>query len=392
MNRTLTLEDIKSTYLQCYVESADKSTDPLSGIPNTYVSYIQDHLGNYLPNFSAHPISDFAVNVVQPVYAYDDRYAGTGGSDMTDIFDSSVAAYDWNEEQRKLGTLIMEHDIFIYAKFNDGAQTTPASVNVNAYFDLVSQLTPGAVSVNYNKNTSDVSNWRVWLPNKINKGDITPLTAFSALSPELNDINKTSVITPSDPAKYKYSGDNKPLIFNLPYKGGTSISTAGWSSGDQISFLFGLADTGNIPIKIRHNPVWDEHTSTYTGEESPLFALRLKNPSDITSVDLWSFKMQKQKSQRGGVTVLNNVINALKAEKMTLQVDMPSAGTLNVIIMTLDGDIVKYLHHGQAESGSHYFTWDGTTKNGGLTARGLYFIRIFGNGIDETRKVMVVKD
>ena len=388
LNRTLTLEDIKSTYLQCYVESADKSTDPLSGIPNTYVSYIQDHLGNYLPNFSAHPISDFAVNVVQPVYAYDDRYAGTGGSDMTDIFDSSVAAYDWNEEQRKLGTLIMEHDISIYAKFNDGAQPTPASVNVNAYFDLVSQLTPGAVSVNYNKNTSDVSDWRVWLPNKINKGDITPLTAFSALSPEFNDINKTSVITLSG----EYRGDNKPLIFNLPYKGGTSISKAGWSSGDQISFLFGLADTSNTPIKIRHNPVWDEHTSTYTGEKSPLFALRLKNPSDITSVDLWSFKMQKQKSQRGGVTVLNNVINALKAEKMTLQVDMPSAGTLNVIIMTLDGDIVKYLHHGQAESGSHYFTWDGTTKNGGLTARGLYFIRVFGNGIDETRKVMVVKD
>ena len=388
LNRTLTLEDIKSTYLQCYVESADKSTDPLSGIPNTYVSYIQDHLGNYLPNFSAHPISDFAVNVVQPVYAYDDRYAGTGGSYMTDIFDSSVAAYDWNEEQRKLGMLIMEHDIFIYAKFNDGAQQTPASVNVNAYFDLVSQLTPGAVSVNYNKNTSDVSDWRVWLPNKINKGDITPLTAFSAFSPELNDINKPSVITLSG----EYGGDNKPLIFNLPYKGGTSISTAGWSSGDQISFLFGLADTGNTPIKIRHNPVWDEHTSTYTGEESPLFALRLKNPSDITSVDLWSFKMQKQKSQRGGVTVLNNVINALKAEKMTLQVDMPSAGTLNVIIMTLDGDIVKYLHHGQADSGSHYFTWDGTTKNGGLTARGLYFIRVFGNGIDETRKVMVVKD
>ena len=389
LNRTLTLEDIKSTYLQCYVESADKSTDPLSGIPNTYVSYIQDHLGNYLPNFSAHPISDFAVNVVQPVYAYDDRYAGTGGSDMTDIFDSSVAAYDWNEEQRKLGTLIMEHDIFIYAKFNDGAQQTPASINVNAYFDLVSQLTPGAVSVNYNKNTSDVSDWRVWLPNK---NFNIAVTAFSALSPELNDINKTSVITLSDPAKYKYSGDNKPIIFNLPYKGGTSISTAGWSSGDQISFLFGLADTGNIPIKIRHSPVWDEHTSTYTGEESPLFALRLKNPSDITSVDLWSFKMQKKKSQRGGVTVLNNVINALKAEKMTLQVDMPSAGTLNVIIMTLDGDIVKYLHHGQAESGSHYFTWDGTTKNGGLTARGLYFIRVFGNGIDETRKVMVVKD
>ena len=384
LNRTLTLEDIKSTYLQCYVESADKSTDPLSGIPNTYVSYIQDHLGNYLPNFSAHPISDFAVNVVQPVYAYDDRYAGTGGSDMTDIFDSSVAAYDWNEEQGKLGTLIMEHDIFIYAKFNDGTQSSSANVNVNAYFDKVSNLTSGSVSETYNQNKSGVMDWRIWLPNKNFNKTVTP---FSALAANVNDINKTSAIVLS----FAYNGDNKPLIFNLPYKGGTSISTAGWSSGDQISFLFGLAD-GTNPIEIRHNPVWDENTSTYTGDKSPLFALRLKNPSDITSVDLWSFKMQKQKSQRGGVTVLNNVINALKAEKMTLQVDMPSAGSLNVIIMTLDGDIVKYLHHGQAESGSHYFTWDGTTKNGGLTARGLYFIRVFGNGIDETRKVMVVKD
>ena len=382
LNRTLTLEDIQYTYLQCYV--ADKSTDPLSGIPNTYVSYIQDHLGNYLPNFSAHPISDFAVNVVQPVYAYDDRYAGTGGSDMTDIFDSSVAAYDWNEEQRKLGTLIMEHDIFIYAKFNDGTQSSSANVNVNAYFDKVSNLTSGSVSETYNQNKSGVMDWRIWLPNKNFNKTVTP---FSALAANVNDINKTSAIVLS----FAYNGDNKPLIFNLPYKGGTSISTAGWSSGDQISFLFGLAD-GTNPIEIRHNPVWDENTSTYTGDKSPLFALRLKNPSDITSVDLWSFKMQKQKSQRGGVTVLNNVINALKAEKMTLQVDMPSAGSLNVIIMTLDGDIVKYLHHGQAESGSHYFTWDGTTKNGGLTARGLYFIRVFGNGIDETRKVMVVKD
>ncbi|MGP1475195.1 MAG: FlgD immunoglobulin-like domain containing protein [Treponema sp.] len=384
LNRTLTLEDIQSTYLQCYVESTDKSTDPLSGIPNTYVSYIQDHLGNYLPNFSAHPISDFGVNVVQPVYAYDDRYAGTGGSDMTDIFDSSVAAYDWNEEQGKLGTLIMEHDIFIYAKFNDGTQSSSANVNVNAYFDKVSNLTSGSVSETYNQNKSGVMDWRIWLPNKNFNKTVTP---FSALAANVNDINKTSAIVLS----FAYNGDNKPLIFNLPYKGGTSISTAGWSSGDQISFLFGLAD-GTNPIEIRHNPVWDENTSTYTGDKSPLFALRLKNPSDITSVDLWSFKMQKQKSQRGGVTVLNNVINALKAEKMTLQVDMPSAGTLNVIIMTLDGDIVKYLHHGQAESGSHYFTWDGTTKNGGLTARGLYFIRVFGNGIDETRKVMVVKD
>ena len=175
------------------------------------------------------------------------------------------------------------------------------------------------------------------------------------------------------------------------------MSNAGWTSGDQISFLFGLADGGGTPLMICRNPVL-LGTSTPTAPiydvsaKSPLFALRLKNPSDISSADLWSFKLQKQKSQRGGVTILNNVINASTGEKTTLQVDMPSAGRLDVIIMTLDGDIVQYLQHGQAESGTHYFTWDGTTKSGKSVARGLYFVRIFGSGIDETRKVMVVKE
>ena len=70
---------------------------------------------------------------------------------------------------------------------------------------------------------------------------------------------------------------------------------------------------------------------------------------------------------------------------------MPSGGTLNVIVMTLDGNIVKYLQHGETSQGEHNYTWDGTTKSGKKVARGLYFIRVFGNGIDETRKVMVVK-
>ena len=387
LNRPLTLEDIKTTLLQCWV--SDTSIDPLTGIQNVYVSYIQDDEGNYMPHQTAHAISDFAVNVVQPVYAYDGRYLNSGAVELTDNFEESLAAYDWNEEQAKLGTLVTGQDIFLYAKFNDGS-AAPALGKVRAYFDNVSTLTAESVSENYNKKKSGVMDWRIWLPS-MNFSQSVP--EFPALTPHNNIIPKTSSLDVVPSSK----SHNNVLIFDLPYQGMSSMSNAGWTSGDQISFLFGLADGGGTPLMICRNPVL-LGTSTPTAPiydvsaKSPLFALRLKNPSDISSADLWSFKLQKQKSQRGGVTILNNVINASTGEKTTLQVDMPSAGRLDVIIMTLDGDIVQYLQHGQAESGTHYFTWDGTTKSGKSVARGLYFVRIFGSGIDETRKVMVVKE
>jgi flagellar hook assembly protein FlgD len=70
---------------------------------------------------------------------------------------------------------------------------------------------------------------------------------------------------------------------------------------------------------------------------------------------------------------------------------MPSSGNLNVIVMTLDGNIVKYLQHGRTSKGLHYYRWDGTNKAGNKVARGLYFVRVVGPDIDETRKVMCVK-
>ena len=108
-------------------------------------------------------------------------------------------------------------------------------------------------------------------------------------------------------------------------------------------------------------------------------------------MDLWSFKVKDIKTQRGGVTILNNVINANQGEKTVLKVDVPTEGRLNVMVMTLDGNIITYLHRGNAKAGENYFTWDGKNRNGSVVARGMYFIRVTGSDFDETRKVMVVK-
>ena len=59
--------------------------------------------------------------------------------------------------------------------------------------------------------------------------------------------------------------------------------------------------------------------------------------------------------------------------------------------MTLDGNIIKRLEKGTVSAGTHYYYWNGTNNVGKPVARGLYFVRVSGKGIDETRKVMVVK-
>ena len=106
---------------------------------------------------------------------------------------------------------------------------------------------------------------------------------------------------------------------------------------------------------------------------------------------MWSFRLKSETAQRGGVTILNNVIDAGKGEKTVVKISLPDEGRLNVIVMTLDGNIITYLNRGNTKAGEHYFTWDGKNRNGKPVARGMYFVRVIGSGIDETRKVMVVK-
>ena len=126
-------------------------------------------------------------------------------------------------------------------------------------------------------------------------------------------------------------------------------------------------------------------------QSTPLYCARLKNPLDITSIDLWSFIISEPQRQRGGVSIYSNVVNATNKEFCTLEVNMPRAGNLRVIVMTADGNVVQYLENSRQSEGLHYYYWNGTNNAGKAVARGIYFIRVVGPEIEETRKVMVVK-
>jgi hypothetical protein len=381
----ITLSDVENLYLR--VNVSDTSLDPATGIGGSYVSYIQDETGNYVTNYDAHAVSDFAVNAVNPQYAYDNRLTDEEEDITSGLYeDGSWAVHDWNADQHNYGTLLTDHDIFVASELYDG--TTDNTGGLPDYLTVYLSRSPdsSSVSTEYNDNNGNsdsdgrsVNDWRIWLPNVTS--DI-----FKNLAP----ANNTQYVAFSDFEFPDQETDPNTVTFTLPVTTDTAYSS--WQAGDQISFLFGINDSDGNPVTIIHSPEADDSSgSSYSGTSMPLYALRLKDSSDITSLDLWSFKLKDYSAQRGGVTILNNVINVNNGEKTVVEVKMPSSGNLNVIVMTLDGNIIKYLQHGRTSKGLHYYRWDGTNKAGNKVARGLYFIRVVGPDIDETRKVMCVK-
>ena len=382
LNRNVTLEDVKNYYIQSFSPESGKFIDPFTGIKDVKVTAITDMNGNYMSHGDAHALSDFAVDVVNPVYAYDDRFMEEKfGFSASAAAQSNLSVREWDEDQQKDGTLLTEHNLFVVTSQDSGnsedAESLPEKIIM--YYDKSPDS--DSVSKEYNKNLEQ--NLRVWIPSLVpvdTSGSSTErISPLTALAPATNSNNLFA------------AGEVSKNIakFTLDWE---TMEKNGYSSGNQVSFLFGLAEPDGSPVKICHAPSYDEITGVYRLEPQPLFALRLKNSNDPVSLDLWSFRLKSAVLQRGNVTIFNNVIDVNKGEMSVVRVNMPSEGRLDVIVMTLDGNIIRYLQHGTASAGEHNYSWNGTSKSGKKVARGLYFVRVFGNGIDETRKIMVVKN
>ncbi|MCR5494228.1 MAG: hypothetical protein K6F15_01185 [Treponema sp.] len=387
LNRNVTFEDMQKYYLQVYAPFT--SREPTTGIANAWVTFIQDLKGNYMPSMDARSLSDFAIGVVNPVYAYDNRQENSDGSSytMNMYSDSSYAVHDWSASQKNYGTLLFGYDIYLNAVLagcNSESESYPASVSI--YLD--NKPKEESVCAEFNKIASAINweKWRIWLPEKTTNNEEVFLNDFLA---EKNNDMDTGLSYNLE------NGKNSSFTFKIPANdmcGQDKKSGAGWKAGDQISFIFSLFDENGDSLKVYHSPQYNSVTDSYFMYGHPYFSARLKKENDLTSLDLWSFRLKDIKNQRGGVTILNNVINASVGEQATVKVEMSERGPLNVVVMTLDGNVVQYLQHGTVSQGEHFYNWNGTTKSGKEVARGLYFVRVFGSGIDETRKIMVVKE
>lgn len=373
LEKTINLSDVENLWLRNVGYKSQKVED---GVGVTVAdTKIRDFLGNYMTKNSGHALSDFAVNALDVLYAYanpkdDDDWNEKGiyGQNTTSV-SSDYAVHDFTAEQGNYGALVEQRDIALQIKINGEMES-----------DRRFLLVPSKSSVLSSDMISDKINlllgtdWRVWLP-----------TSLKAVATHPN----SSVMGENFPES---ADGGNGILWNYTLKN----EDYGFKSGDEIQFLFKFTDADGNDILL------DNDADDFTGGSAnpshpvPLYALKMPlekiNAGDFSFVDLWSFKIKSIKQQRGGVTILNNVINVNAREQAVLEVNVPEDGNLNVFVMTVDGNIVKRLNHGRVNSGTHYYRWNGTNNASKPVARGLYFVRVVGPGIDETRKVLCVKE
>lgn len=373
LEKTINLSDVENLWLRNVGYNSQKVEDGVGIIVAD--TKIRDFLGNYMTQNSGHALSDFAVNALDVLYAYanpkdDDDWNEKGiyGQNTASV-SSDYAVHDFTVEQGNYGALVEQRDIALQIKINGEMES-----------DRRFLLVPSKSSALSSEMISDKINlllgtdWRVWLP-----------TSLKAVATHPN----SSVMSENFPES---ADGGNGILWNYTLKN----EDYGFKSGDEIQFLFKFTDADGNDILL------DNDADDFTGGSAnpshpvPLYALKMPlekiNAGDFSFVDLWSFKIKSIKQQRGGVTILNNVINVNAREQAVLEVNVPEEGNLNVFVMTIDGNIVKRLNHGRVNSGTHYYRWNGTNNASKPVARGLYFVRVVGPGIDETRKVLCVKE
>lgn len=324
----------------------------------------------------SHCISDVITSCVDVKYAYDNRnddyIDSTGGVAPAD----SIVMRDFTGEGRN-NKLFADKNITLVTK--DVASADGNSNAADFKYKLVADITPtagcdGSVFEEYSKHST-----RFWFAEGNN-----PVSQFSQTLN--NSTNKQFSDAPgSSKIDQVIDGTDPKLITYLFHNFSEETPCLNWQSGSNVRFLFEVLKADGSSYTINHK--YDNSAT----QSTPLYCARLKNPLDITSIDLWSFIISEPQRQRGGVSIYSNVVNATNKEFCTLEVNMPRAGNLRVIVMTADGNVVQYLENSRQSEGLHYYYWNGTNNAGKAVARGIYFIRVVGPEIEETRKVMVVK-
>ena len=126
-------------------------------------------------------------------------------------------------------------------------------------------------------------------------------------------------------------------------------------------------------------------------EVGGMYAARVINLKDPRTVAPWTFTVQDIVRQRGGVTIMNNVISPRFKDVTTIVYSLRERGSVTILVSDMQGNIVNVLQRGTQDPGDWAATWDGKNRGGRAVAPGLYFVKITGPGFDEVRKVLVTK-
>ena len=120
-------------------------------------------------------------------------------------------------------------------------------------------------------------------------------------------------------------------------------------------------------------------------------AKRVLNPKDPRSISLWTLTVQPITRQRGGVTILRNVIDPRLGEETRVVYTLDNPGRVVVLVTDAGGGVVDIIDRKNLSAGEYYSSWDGKNRAGQDVAPGIYFIKVVISGEEHIRKVLVVR-
>ena len=317
----------------------------------------------------SHRVSDVLINVpiasstdatyfVWPIYAKDSVVPGLSDTAIANLTPSQTAsqgiglirAFDGSQWLR-------DQDITVQARVQPSlASTLWASSGLRLWFD--SNLPSALVG-----SSSTLGPIGLWLPSFAETG-------FSGLVPF------------PDAAAYGGKGASESAAATVA---GTSLYDFTIPSAD--SRIFSGASVGFF------------FTFDQPAAEQPLYAARLDMKAGDALPSNWyrlvkpfAFSVHDVNLQKGGATILNNVIDPTRGDTVRLSYQLTQDGSVTVTVFTLDGDVVARLVNTSQTTGDYAVSWNGRNLAGNPVARGLYFIRIVAPGMDEIRKVLVVRN
>lgn len=325
-------------------------------VRNTRISYQQG---------VKHCASDFAVNAARMLFGYDNFI---DSSTPLTIEKGTNSVRVWDQSVPVSNRLHSDSDLLFQSQFDT---SVPSGIKLEMIAQLTSQLNESVIGDNY-RNYYNLDT-RLWLPSAF-----LPLSSLNQTVPAAQKIAQDS------------TSSGRLSNFTLHFDRSSSSPLFQMKDGEEIQFLLKVKNADDSDFEIVHDYIYEN--GSYTPVPGPLYVIRLVDDADITSFDLWSVMLQSTTMQRGNVTILNNVINADNREQTFVTVELQKAGSLTVQVLTLDGSVITTLQRGRKQPGTYGYSWDGTNGKGRPVARGMYFIRVIGPDIDETRKVMVVRN
>ena len=175
-----------------------------------------------------------------------------------------------------------------------------------------------------------------------------------------------------------------------------------WASGGTYlysHYLFStvsLNDNGAISITDIIDPINPQLIGFCN---TPLWPTEITIHNDLIYVSnyyrlgVYSFHVDANEDQAQTVAPMQlnqNYPNPFNPET-TIEYSLPKTGQVNLAIYNIKGELVKELVNGVQPSGKNSVVWKGTDSKEHAVSSGIYFYRIFANGSQQTKKMMLIK-